>query len=787
MKKNIILFIVLFLKMSAVFGQIGINTTSPHPSAALDITSTNKGLLIPRMTLSERDLITATNGLLIYCTDCNPKGVYIYNNIWSALVLDSKDADATTKGVVKLAGDLTGIATAPNISNESITTSKIADASVTAPKIVAETGGLNNQFLSTNNSSMLQWTGIPFTKSYTVSGPVVEIRGNGNNIEDAFEVPYYTSSVTLARGRYMFVNKNSIAQLPKTNASDVYGNSVWIDVLSDSGYVTSYGSAQIGFLDIYRYCSAGQVFIFEVLSNTADVKFRYKPCDSNKNQCAFKMAGAFSANIYQLNSSEILPAVSTINPQVNCDQNGFSGLLINGAASTSSNTYSVTITNPSSFDINLNFSTSDLALSGITGMAVSTVSPSFTVLPSGGSAIITYYLSGTPGASGTLTGQWNKLGLTCTKTMEVINSGAYFTFPQNQYIGSMLFSSPIVVNEQGIIDNTTNKITINIPYTSASSNFSYPAFTSSAITASLGEGDDLNTFTYSYPAGNIVTTGGTVPVTINVNEDGTYNVKKQTVANGEQNIASLTFTLNGVSYGSINLIALGGIRDRMYDKLDKSGNYSHQMVYFPVTGADGKKWLNNNLGANYATVGKPNYAPLQQATSKDDSNAFGSLFQWGRSPDGHELMNWPTAVNGTTSSNPGADIAANALFIIAGSATNYDWRGATQNDNLWQGESGTNNPCPVGYRVPSTTELGNLYDSSGISNSATAASTTLKFTVPGRRVNSSGTLSNTYVEGVYWSSTVSGTNAIGRGFNDSGRTTFTIGRAWGSSVRCIKN
>lgn len=41
------------------YGQVGINTQSPHPSSALDIVSANKGVLVPRMTTSQRDLIAS--------------------------------------------------------------------------------------------------------------------------------------------------------------------------------------------------------------------------------------------------------------------------------------------------------------------------------------------------------------------------------------------------------------------------------------------------------------------------------------------------------------------------------------------------------------------------------------------------------------------------------------------------------------------------------------------------------------------------------------------------------
>ncbi|MFP3632360.1 hypothetical protein SB776_37780, partial [Burkholderia sp. SIMBA_045] len=62
---------------------------------------------------------------------------------------------------------------------------------------------------------------------------------------------------------------------------------------------------------------------------------------------------------------------------------------------------------------------------------------------------------------------------------------------------------------------------------------------------------------------------------------------------------------------------------------------------------DGKIWLNNNLGATYSLVGNANFNPLQQATAGNDVRAFGSCVEWGRKPDGHELMNWTNGSSGT--------------------------------------------------------------------------------------------------------------------------------------------
>lgn len=76
-------FCFFFLTIINVSSQegIGINTTTPHVSSALDITSSDKGILIPRLTLGQRNNIPSpTSGLMIYQTDNTP-GFYYFNNL----------------------------------------------------------------------------------------------------------------------------------------------------------------------------------------------------------------------------------------------------------------------------------------------------------------------------------------------------------------------------------------------------------------------------------------------------------------------------------------------------------------------------------------------------------------------------------------------------------------------------------------------------------------------------------------------------------------------------------
>ena len=80
---HIALLIIFYLLPNYLNGQIGINQTTPHASAALDIHSTTKGFLIPRMNLAQRNsIISPANGLLIYQTNNSPGYYYFDGLIW---------------------------------------------------------------------------------------------------------------------------------------------------------------------------------------------------------------------------------------------------------------------------------------------------------------------------------------------------------------------------------------------------------------------------------------------------------------------------------------------------------------------------------------------------------------------------------------------------------------------------------------------------------------------------------------------------------------------------------
>ena len=188
----------------------------------------------------------------------------------------------------------------------------------------------------------------------------------------------------------------------------------------------------------------------------------------------------------------------------------------------------------------------------------------------------------------------------------------------------------------------------------------------------------------------------------------------------------------------------------------------------PVTNSTtGKIWMDRNLGAS------------QVATSSTDAASYGDLYQWGRRADGHQCR-----TSSTTATLSSTDVPGNSNFILSPNIPN-DWR-STQNDNLWQGVNGVNNPCPLGYRIPTEAELTAEYQSWLQQNSGGAFASSLKLPMAGYRIISDGSLIGVSGFGFYWSSNIDGADSRDLFFHNGNASMRSDYRAYGFSVRCIK-
>lgn len=272
------------------------------------------------------------------------------------------------------------------------------------------------------------------------------------------------------------------------------------------------------------------------------------------------------------------------------------------------------------------------------------------------------------------------------------------------------------VNIDGELNNI-NRLKIEIPYNQATGIYDAVSVTQKNILGRNGNKD----LTLYIPQGEFNKAKGYLNAEIIVGNGTTdvYKVK-QLEANKEEVITTFSFSING-RVATVTLKVTGGILDRNFDTTI-DGVRKHQFIYVPVSVYAGipdrgshyeRTWLNNNLGADYTNVNKKEvFNPIQGAKSKEDYRAFGSLFQWQRPADGHELVNWTSPTT--------ADLTP----LVYGLYNNTDWRPKHSSfivarditrsylswttieverdkayHNLWQ-DRGANNPCPEGYYVP---------------------------------------------------------------------------------------
>ncbi len=85
LRKILIVAVIFIVGTFQISAQVGIGTTNPNATSILDIQSTDKGVLIPRMTKIQRDnIVTPALGLQIFNTTENTTDVYS-GGVWKSL------------------------------------------------------------------------------------------------------------------------------------------------------------------------------------------------------------------------------------------------------------------------------------------------------------------------------------------------------------------------------------------------------------------------------------------------------------------------------------------------------------------------------------------------------------------------------------------------------------------------------------------------------------------------------------------------------------------------------
>ena len=192
--------------------------------------------------------------------------------------------------------------------------------------------------------------------------------------------------------------------------------------------------------------------------------------------------------------------------------------------------------------------------------------------------------------------------------------------------------------------------------------------------------------------------------------------------------------------------------------------YAQTTVTSSVTG---RVWADRNLGAT------------QVATSIDDTDAMGSLYQWGRNADGHQDRASASVSNsiGVTAGTEGSD------FIFTGFAIN-DWL-STSDDTRWSntGVGGAENPCTTlgsGFRVPTSAEWVAEFLTTTFTD-ADAFASFLKLPHTGYRSTGDGNIYDVATTSYYWTSNP----AIQKYFHTDGNNDWGSWKSHGMAVRCI--
>ncbi len=169
------LLIILLFIYSGSYAQTGIGTSTPNASAKLEVASTDKGLLIPRMTKAQREAITlsgAANGLLVYQTD-DLAGFYVNTSTTTtpAWTRVNSNWNRTGNDISYTAGNIstTGALTGGNSSTSNLSGFAANVASISANySITSADNGKVIQSTSASAITITIPTGLPTGFNCTV-------------------------------------------------------------------------------------------------------------------------------------------------------------------------------------------------------------------------------------------------------------------------------------------------------------------------------------------------------------------------------------------------------------------------------------------------------------------------------------------------------------------------------------------------------------------------------------------------------------------------------------------
>ena len=418
--------------------------------------------------------------------------------------------------------------------------------------------------------------------------------------------------------------------------------------------------------------------------------------------------------------------------------------------------------------------------SGVTGLTATLTAGNFAT----DTGALTYTISGTPSSDGTATFEIINIGGQSCSLIRSVNVGV----PTNpigsgSLSGKTCFDIALGNNDENSCGPLSARTPLQSDFSSAATHTQIYTFTPNGIVSNVRFG-----FVNMNGSSIIAITDGDAGTSISTAVTATVNYSTSL------NVDAAALTNSNPLTAVIYVIYNDGANN---DGIDKQLKLTANIKDCACCGAyisptEWKEFLCHNLGADTSLDPHVPVMGLQ-----------GAYIQWGkRGPNttGDSRVDWQTALN-----NGSLGFAAAPTAADPNDAAISGWSTVLAPNNSWRTTSGAktaNDPCPSGYRVPTSAEWMGVKDFNTPSYTGTSingstsygtawhygpnASTKLLTLPNAGRIHSNGVLNGRGYYGYYWSSTERGADAYTMVFYDLLQNPADwYPRSYAFPVRCI--